>query len=86
MHVSYWIEMLKNGFYLRYVYSEAQLGGGEGAVAPPLDGQGGRRPPPWFWQFPTQGEAHQTKNQILQILIAHAPPTPPSERGRAPQA
>ena len=30
---------------------------------------------------PLEFYLHQSKNQILQILIAHAPPTPPLQKG-----
>ena len=65
--------------------AEAQLGG-LGSGRPPLDGQGGQRPPLDSGNFLHRAKPHQSKNQILQILIAHAPPTPPLQKGGGSEA
>ena len=44
--------------------TEAQPGGGGGVVAPPKWPRGGRRPPPWFWHFPTQGDFLKRCNNL----------------------
>ena len=46
-----------------------------------LGGLGSGRPPPWFWQFPTQGEAPPIQESNFADFNSSRSPDPPLQKG-----